>query len=40
MMSGLGCAILMRALLRLSLHIEILTIDNIRRFLRNQESPR
>jgi hypothetical protein len=31
-MSGLNCAILMRALLRLSLHVEILTIGNIRRF--------
>jgi hypothetical protein len=31
-MPGLNCAILMRALLRLSLHVEILTIGNIRRF--------
>jgi hypothetical protein len=31
-MSGLNCAILMRALLRLSLHVEIFTIGNIRRF--------
>jgi hypothetical protein len=31
-MSGLNCAILMRTLLRLSLHVEILTIDNIRLF--------
>jgi hypothetical protein len=31
-MSGLNCAILMRALLRLSLHVEILTIGNIRLF--------
>jgi hypothetical protein len=38
-MSGLSYAILMRALLRLSLCIEILIIENIRRFLRNQESP-
>jgi hypothetical protein len=34
--SGLSYAILMRALLRLSLHVEILTIGNIRHFLRNQ----
>jgi hypothetical protein len=38
-MSGLNCAILMRALLRLGLHVEILTIGNIRFFLRNLESP-
>jgi hypothetical protein len=31
-MPGLNCAILMRALLRLSLHVEILTIGNIRLF--------
>jgi hypothetical protein len=30
MMFGLNCAILMRALLRLSLHVEILTIGNIK----------
>jgi hypothetical protein len=38
MMSGLSCATLMRAHLRLSLHIEIRTIGNIRLFLRNLES--
>jgi hypothetical protein len=30
MMSGLSCATLMRALLRLSLHVEILIIDSTR----------
>jgi hypothetical protein len=29
----------MRVLLRLSLHVEILTIGNVRLFLRNLESP-
>jgi hypothetical protein len=38
MMCGLNYAILMRALLRLSLRVEILTIGNIRLFLRNLES--
>jgi hypothetical protein len=32
MMPGLNCAILTMTLLRLSLHVEILTIDNIRFF--------
>jgi hypothetical protein len=34
-MFGLNCAILMRALLKLSLHVEILTIGNIKLSLRN-----
>jgi hypothetical protein len=34
-MSGLSCATLMRALLRLSLHVEILIIGSTRLFLRN-----
>jgi hypothetical protein len=38
-MSGLSCAIPMRALLRLSLHVEICTIGNIIFFLRNLKSP-
>jgi hypothetical protein len=38
MMCGLNYVILMRALLRLSLRVEILTIGNIRLFLRNLES--
>jgi hypothetical protein len=38
-MSDLNCATLMRALLRLSLHIEILITGSIRLFLRNLESP-
>jgi hypothetical protein len=37
-MSGLNCAIPIRALLRLSLRVEILKIGNIRLFLRNLES--
>jgi hypothetical protein len=35
MMSGLSCAILMRALLRLSPHVEILIIGSTILFLRN-----
>jgi hypothetical protein len=35
MMFGSSCAILMRALLRLSLHVEILIIGSTRLFLRN-----
>jgi cell division protein FtsL len=38
MMSGLSCAILMRTLLRLSLHVEILIICSTRLSLRNLES--
>jgi hypothetical protein len=38
MMFGLSCATHMRAFLRLSLHIEILIICNIRLFLKNLES--
>jgi hypothetical protein len=38
MMFGLSYVIHMRALLRLSLHVEILIIDNTRLFLRNLES--
>jgi hypothetical protein len=38
MMSGLNCATLMRAHLKLNLLIRICTIGNIRRFLRNLES--
>jgi hypothetical protein len=38
MMFGSTCAILMRVLLRLSLHVEILIIGNIRFFLINLES--
>jgi hypothetical protein len=34
-MSGLSCVILMRAPLRLSLHVEILITASIRPFLRN-----
>jgi hypothetical protein len=37
-MSGLNCATLMRARLKLNLLIRIRTIGNIRRFLRNLES--
>jgi hypothetical protein len=39
MMSDLKCAIFMRALLRLSLHIEILITGNIILSLRNLKSP-
>jgi hypothetical protein len=39
MMFGLSCATLMRALLRLSLHVEILIIGSTRLSLRNLESP-
>jgi hypothetical protein len=39
MMFGLSCAIYMRALLRLSLHIEIPITDSTRLSLRNLESP-
>jgi hypothetical protein len=39
MMSSLSYAILMGPLLRLSLHVEILIIGNIRLSLRNLESP-
>jgi lipopolysaccharide export LptBFGC system permease protein LptF len=39
MMSGLSCATLMRALLRLSLHVEMLIIGSIGLSLRNLESP-
>jgi hypothetical protein len=39
MMSDLSCATPMRALLRLSLHVEILIIDSTRPSLRNLESP-
>jgi hypothetical protein len=35
MMSGLSCATLMRAQLRLSLHVEILITGSTRLFLRN-----
>jgi hypothetical protein len=35
MMFGSSCAILMRALLRLSLHVEILIIGSTKLFLRN-----
>jgi hypothetical protein len=38
MMFGLNCALLMRALLRLSLLIKILTIGNIKPSLRNLEN--
>jgi hypothetical protein len=38
-MPDLNCTIFMRALVRLSIHIEILIIGNIRFFLRNLESP-
>jgi hypothetical protein len=38
-MFGLSCATHMRALLRLSLHVEILITDSIRLFLRSLESP-
>jgi hypothetical protein len=38
-MSSLNCAILMRALLRLSFRVEIFTIGNIRLFLINLEIP-
>jgi hypothetical protein len=38
-MSGLSCATPMRALLRLSLHVEILITDSTRLSLRNLESP-
>jgi hypothetical protein len=39
MMLGLSCATLMRALLRLSLHVEILIIGSTKFSLRNLESP-
>jgi hypothetical protein len=39
MMFGLSCATYMRALLRLSLHVEIIITDSTRFFLRNLESP-
>jgi hypothetical protein len=39
MMYGSSCAILMRALLRLSLHVEIPITDSTRLSLRNLESP-
>jgi hypothetical protein len=39
MMFGLSCATYMRALLRLSLHIEIPITDSTRLSLRNLESP-
>jgi hypothetical protein len=39
MIFGLSCAIDMRALLRLSLHIEILITNSTKLFLRNLESP-
>jgi hypothetical protein len=39
MMSGLTCATLMRALLRLSLYVEVLITGSNRLFLRNLESP-
>jgi hypothetical protein len=38
-MFDLNYVILLRALMRLSLRVEIHTIDNIRCFLRNQEGP-
>jgi hypothetical protein len=38
-MFDLSCATSMMALMRLSLHIEILITGNIRLFLRNLESP-
>jgi hypothetical protein len=39
MMFGLSCATHMRAILRLSLHVEILITDSTRLSLRNLESP-
>jgi hypothetical protein len=39
MMFGLSCATHNRALLRLSLHVEILITDSTRLFLKNRESP-
>jgi hypothetical protein len=39
MMFDLSCATHIRALLRLSLHVEILITDSTRLFLRNLESP-
>jgi hypothetical protein len=39
MMFGLSCATYMRALLRLSLHIEVPITDSTRLSLRNLESP-
>jgi hypothetical protein len=39
MMFGLSCATHIRALLRLSLHVEILITNSTRLFLRNRESP-
>jgi hypothetical protein len=39
MMFGLSCATLMRVLLRLSLHVEILIAGSTRLSLRNLESP-
>jgi hypothetical protein len=39
MMFGLSCATHMRALLRLTLHIEVLITDSTRLSLRNLESP-
>jgi hypothetical protein len=39
MMCGLSCAILMMALLRLSLHVKILITDSTRLSLRNLKNP-
>jgi hypothetical protein len=39
MMFDLSCATHMRALLRLSLHVEILITDSTRLFLRSLKSP-
>jgi hypothetical protein len=39
MMFGLSCATHNRALLRLSLHVEILITDSTRLFLKKRESP-
>jgi hypothetical protein len=39
MMSSLNCATLMKARMKLNLIIRILTIGNLRHFLRNLESP-
>jgi hypothetical protein len=39
MMFDLSCATLVRALLRLSLHVKILITDSIKLSLRNLESP-
>jgi hypothetical protein len=38
-MFGLNCAILMRALLKLSHNVRTLTLGCMKPFLRNQESP-